>query len=112
MKTQEVVVNDVRKEVHVVMEEKVDELEEVVITGYGTTTKRLAAGSVAVLGREDLENRIPTSVDNLLQGLVAGVAVTANSGRPGSSAKVRSGTIRLPVMAEPLMGVERGADTG
>lgn len=55
MKTQEVVVNDVRKEVHVVMEEKVDELEEVVITGYGTTTKRLAAGSVAVLGREDLE---------------------------------------------------------
>ena len=107
MKSQEVAVNDVRKEVRVVMEEKVDELEEVVITGYGTTTKRRAAGSVAVLGREDLENRIPTSVDNLLQGLVAGVAVTASSGRPGSSAKIRiRGTNTITGNAEPLWVID------
>ena len=107
MKSQEVAVSDVRKEVRVVMEENVDELEEVVITGYGTTTKRRATGSVAVLGREELENRIPVSVDNLLQGLVAGVAVTANSGRPGSSAKVRiRGTNTITGNAEPLWVID------
>ena len=62
---------------------------------------------MAVLGREELENRIPVSVDNLLQGLVAGVAVTANSGRPGSSAKVRiRGTNTITGNAEPLWVID------
>ncbi|MFR4039330.1 MAG: carboxypeptidase-like regulatory domain-containing protein [Butyricimonas faecalis] len=44
MKSQEVAVSDVRKEVRVVMEENVDELEEVVITGYGTTPSDAPTG--------------------------------------------------------------------
>ena len=107
MKSQEVIVSDMQREVRVVMEEKMDELDEVVITGYGSTTKKRAAGSIAVLGREDLGNRIPTSIDNLLQGLVAGVAVTSESGRPGSSAKVRiRGTNTITGNAEPLWVID------
>ena len=106
MEKQEIVVKDFEKELHVVMEEKIDELDEVVITGYGTTTKRRAAGSIAVIKSDALENRIPVSVDNLLQGLVAGVVVT-NMGRPGESSKIRiRGTNTITGSAEPLWIVD------
>ena len=107
MEKQEVKVMDFQREIQVVMREKADELDEVVITGYSETTKRKAAGSVAVLTREAFENKIPTSVDDILQGLVAGVSVTAKSGRPGEYAKIRvRGINTIQGDAEPLWVVD------
>ncbi len=106
METQEVVVTDFSKELFVVMKEQAETLEEVVKTGYYTTTKRRASGSVAVLTQEELKNRIPNSVDNLLQGLVAGVAVT-NVGRPGAEASIRiRGTNTIDGSNEPLWVID------
>lgn len=106
MEKQEVPVSDFTKELNVVMKEMVDELSEVVITGYSTTTRRRAAGSIAVVKGTDLENRIPISVDNLLQGMVAGVVVT-NVGRPGASAKVKiRGTNTITGDSGPLWVID------
>lgn len=68
----------------VVLEEAVENIDEVVVVGYGTTTRRKATGAVSVVKAEELEG-IPTSnIANLLQGRVAGMDVTNMSGAPGS----------------------------
>ena len=68
----------------VVLEEDVESIDEVVVVGYGTTTRRKATGAVSVIKAEELEG-IPTSnIANLLQGRVAGMDVTNMSGAPGS----------------------------
>lgn len=93
--------------IDVVMEENFEELDEVVKVGYYSTTKRRASGSVAVLTQEDLQYRIPTSIDNLFQGMVAGVAVTIPTGRPGASAELRiRGTNSIDGDKEPLWVID------
>ena len=62
---------------------------------------------MAVVGREVFENKVPTSIDQLLQGQVAGVSIVAKSGRPGESAKIRiRGTNTLTGDAEPLWVID------
>ena len=107
METREVKVADVDRMLHVVMKEKVDELDEVIITGYGQTTKNRSTGSTASIGEEAFMNKPIPTVDMLLQGQVAGVSVMAVSGRPGESAKVRiRGTNTLDGNAEPLWVID------
>ena len=64
-------------------------LEEVVVIGYGRVKKSDLTGSVSSLKGEDLV-KIPSSApEQALQGKVAGVRVTSNSGAPGESPTVR-----------------------
>jgi TonB-linked SusC/RagA family outer membrane protein len=63
-------------------------LDEVVVVGYGTQKRRDITGSVANVPKEQL-SRPSASLDNLLQGAVAGVAVSQSSGQPGATASVR-----------------------
>ncbi|RHM44421.1 SusC/RagA family TonB-linked outer membrane protein [Butyricimonas virosa] len=107
METREVKVTDFKRVVRVVMKEKVGELEEVVITGYGQKTTRTSTGSTASLGQDVFANKATPTVDMLLQGQVAGVSVMAVSGRPGEAAKVRiRGTNTISGDAEPLWVVD------
>ena len=94
---------------NVVLKMAVGQLDEVIVsTGYTQTTQKRTTGSVAVVGREVFENKVPTSIDQLLQGQVAGVSIVAKSGRPGESAKIRiRGRIRLPGM-QNLCGLLMG----
>lgn len=93
---------------NVVLKMAVGQLDEVVVsTGYTQTTQKRTTGSVAVVGKEVFENKVPTSIDQLLQGQVAGVSIVAKSGRPGESAKIRiRGTNTLTGDAEPLWVVD------
>jgi TonB-linked SusC/RagA family outer membrane protein len=59
-------------------------LTDVVVVGYGRQKKANLTGSVAVLKNEDLTRRQVASTSNLLQGLVPGVTVQQQSGRPGA----------------------------
>ncbi len=107
METQEVKVTDVKKEIKVLLKDKIDQLEEVVITGYGQTTKRRSTGSYGTVKKDVFENKATSTVDLLLQGQVAGVSVVATSGRPGETAKVRiRGTNTISGDAEPLWVVD------
>lgn len=89
METREVKVTDVKKEIKVLLKDKIDQLEEVVITGYGQTTKRRSTGSYGTVNEEVFVNKAIPTVDMLLQGQIAGVSVVAVSGRPGEAAKIR-----------------------
>ena len=71
------------------MEDDTNMLDEVVAIGYGSMKKSDLTGSVAVVKAEDLKKTPAASVDQAIQGRVAGVSVNANSGQPGAGAVVR-----------------------
>ena len=107
METLEVKVTDVKKEIKALLKDKVDQLDEVVVTGYGQTTKRRSTGSYGTVNEEVFVNKAIPTVDMLLQGQIAGVSVVAVSGRPGEAAKIRiRGTNTIDGSAEPLWVVD------
>ncbi|MBD0285617.1 MAG: TonB-dependent receptor [Flavisolibacter sp.] len=69
-------------------------MENVVVVGYGTQRKRDVTGSVASLRPEDFNKGVVTNPQQLMQGRVAGVNVTASSGKPGgaNTIRIRGGT--------------------
>lgn len=62
-------------------------LNEIVVTGYGTQRKKDISGSVAVVNVSDAKKLPATSSEQLLQGQASGVTVI-NSGAPGAPSTV------------------------
>lgn len=86
--TQEVALEG-RTSISVSMAPDVASLEEVVVVGYGTTTKKEVTGSTSQVKGESLEKLNIPRVDQALQGQVAGVSINTNSGSPGGSSSIR-----------------------
>jgi TonB-linked SusC/RagA family outer membrane protein len=82
--TQEVAVNG-RSVVDVVLAEDVQSLQEVVVVGYGEQKKVNLTGSVSTVNFDGaVDNRPLTNASQALGGVVPGVWVSQNSGKPGS----------------------------
>lgn len=64
-------------------------LDELVVTGYGTQTKRELTGSVSAVSSADLQDVSLQSAEALLQGRASGVQLTTSSGNPGGGFEVR-----------------------
>lgn len=64
-------------------------LNEVIVTGYGTARKKDLTGAVQSVKAKDFNKGVVTSPDQLIQGKVAGLQVTNNSGQPGGGATIR-----------------------
>jgi TonB-linked SusC/RagA family outer membrane protein len=75
--------------VNVTLNESSIMLEETVAIGYGRMKKSDLTGSVASLNPENLVSKPSNSIENLMQGRVAGVQVTNSSQDPGASSTVR-----------------------
>ena len=86
--TQNVTLAD-ETEINVILAEEATLLEETIVIGYGTVKKKDLTGSVASVNSNKLRETISTSVDQMLQGKVAGVQITANSGAPGAATSIR-----------------------
>lgn len=63
-------------------------MDEVVVIGYGTTTRRDVTAAMGTYKPGDINVRQAISADELLQGRVAGVNITSQSGIPGSKNRV------------------------
>jgi outer membrane cobalamin receptor len=63
-------------------------LDEVVIQGYRTVTKKTAVVSDASVSSKTIENRPNANAINTLQGQLAGVNITASTGQPGAKSSV------------------------
>lgn len=83
MKTQEIVVGD-KSEINVVLKADAEQLDEVVVVGYGTQKKVNLTGSVASVDSKKLSERPTANVASLLQGQVSGLEITQNTGQPGN----------------------------
>ncbi|KUF42086.1 SusC/RagA family TonB-linked outer membrane protein [Myroides marinus] len=80
-----------------------DILNEVVITGYQTIEKRKLTSSVAQVSMAEINQNGVASVDQMLAGQVAGMAVVNQTGAPGAPAKIRiRGTASLNGPQDPL----------
>jgi len=64
-------------------------LDEVVVVGYGTTTKQAFTGSASVVKSEDIEAKNFSNVSQQLAGEASGVQVFNTSGQPGTTSTVR-----------------------
>ncbi|MEP4095829.1 TonB-dependent receptor [Reichenbachiella sp.] len=96
-----------RSVLDVVLKEDIEQLEEVVVIGYGTVRKSDVTGSVSSIKVEDNVSRQSNTIDQLIQGRAAGVQVIQNGGAPGSGVSVRiRGTSSLRGNNEPLYVVD------
>ena len=68
---------------NVVMNEDVAQLEEVVVTGYGSTSKKSLTGSIGTIASESLTQKPAANTTQLLVGQVAGLSSRSIGGLPG-----------------------------
>ena len=89
MKTKTIEYKKQEKPIVVILEDNVTEMDEVVVTGYQEIKKTRMTGSVEVVTSKDIANKGYTSIEDVLKGQMAGVAVMNLSGRPGAQATIR-----------------------
>jgi TonB-linked SusC/RagA family outer membrane protein len=92
--------------INVSLLEDVSQLDEVVIVGYGTQKKKEVTGAVSTVNSETIEALKPTRIEQALQGQVAGVNVTSQSGSPGSGSDIRIRGISTNGDNRPLILVD------
>lgn len=100
---------------HIVMQESLNMLDEVVAIGYGTQKKSVVTAAISKVDADQLELTAPVRVDNALKGLASGVTVTSASGQPGAAARVRIRGVGTINNSDPLyivdgMPIEGGLD--
>lgn len=104
--SQVVTVAQLQKNGKVFLKEDTQALEEVVVVGYGTQKKSVVTAAISKVNAEDLENVIPTRVDNLLKGKASGVTITSSSGQPGAGTRINIRGIGTINDASPLYVVD------
>ncbi|MFY0600387.1 MAG: SusC/RagA family TonB-linked outer membrane protein [Cyclobacteriaceae bacterium] len=75
--------------VDITMQVDLQELGEVVVVGYGSVKKDDLTGAVDPVSAKSFNKGVLSSPDRLISGKVAGVQITANSGEPGGTVKIR-----------------------
>ena len=105
-RTQEVAVKG-RNTVNVTLSEDSQMLEETVVIGYGSVKKRDLTGAVSSLKSEDLLKTNPVSINQGLQGKMAGVNVSQSDGAPGAGINIQiRGANSFTTSTEPLYVVD------
>ncbi len=105
MQTQELnITGDV---MNVVLAENSEVLEEVVVTGYGTTKKRDLVTAVSSVNADQLKDIPVATAAEALQGKLAGVSVVTTDGAPDADMKIRvRGGTSLTQSNDPLYIVD------
>ena len=96
-----------RSKIDIVLKEKSQNLEEVVVVGYGTMKKRDVTGSISSLSAKDIEQNQPINIASALQGKVSGLEIMSSS-EPGTSStfKIRGTSTLSEGGSEPLFIVD------
>lgn len=81
-------------------------LNEVVVIGYGTARRSDVSSAVSSVKAKDLKDLPVAGIDQALQGKVAGVSITNNSGQPGGGVSVRVRGITSVNGNEPLYVID------
>ena len=106
LKTTEVPIEG-RAVVSCLMESDAETLDEVVVTGYGTYTKKEFTGSASVLRTDKVKDMPTVSAVNRLTGTTPGVQITSSSGQPGSTETIRiRGMGSINAGNEPLFVID------
>lgn len=80
---------EVASKVKVTLVAAAEELDEVMVVAFGTTTKKSFTGSASVVKSDELTKRQSSNITNSLAGQVAGVQGMSSNGAPGSGSSIR-----------------------
>ena len=105
MKSLEVPVNGQSK-IDITMETEATDLNEVVVIGYGTIKKKDITGAVSMVDNKTIEDLKPAKIEQALQGTMAGVNVTNQSGSPGADLDIRIRGISTNGDASPVVIID------
>lgn len=94
------------------LEEDSNVLDEVVVIGYGAMKRSDLTGAVSSIDEKAIKQGVNTSVEQAMQGRIAGVQVTQNSGAPGGGISVQIRGINSLNGNEPLYVVDGVAMSG
>lgn len=100
-----------RTEINLALEPEVSRLDEIIVIGYGTTTKRDLTGAVATVSAEEITQAPVSGIEQAIQGRVAGLTVVQN-GSPGGSPSVRIRGIGTIGNNNPLYVIDGVQTTG
>lgn len=101
----EVLVGD-KATINVTLEEDLQSLEEVVVTGYSTSSRKDILGSITSIKEKDIEQTTPVNAFDAVQGRMAGVQISSNGG-PGQGSDIRiRGTSTFNAGVNPLYVVD------
>jgi len=93
--------------VDVVMSEDAEVLEEVVVVGYGTSTRKEVTSSVASVKSEDFNQGNVQDPVQLVQGKVAGLSITTPGGDPNGTSTIRlRGLSSFGANTQPLVVID------
>ena len=101
--TQEILLEE-RSEINIQLQPDAAKLDEVVLVGYGSVTKKDLTGAITKV--ENIDNRSVTNTEEALQGNVAGVTIVADGGDPTSVPKVRIRGVGTTSDESPLWVVD------
>lgn len=83
------------------------QLNEVVVIGYGTTRKKDLTGSINLVTAKDFQKGNITTPEQMIAGKVPGVSIVSNGGQPGSGSTIRiRGGSSLNASNDPLIVID------
>lgn len=96
-----------KSQINITMKESIQSLDELVVTAYGTQTRRNVTGSMQTVSFDDYKNIPVGQLTQKIQGQIAGVQVNQGTGVPGQGMNVKiRGAASLSTGASPLYVVD------
>ena len=92
-----------QKTLNVTMKEDTEELEEVVVIGYGTAKKKDLTGAISRVKAEKMEVEAPRSVQDLLRASAAGLSISMSTDAAGTADLQVRGKNSLKAGSSPLL---------
>ena len=92
--------------INVTMTMSAEEVDAVVVIGYGTIRRSEVTSAIASVKTEEIKDLVVTGVDQALQGKVAGLQVMNNSSKPGGGVSVRVRGITSVNSNDPLIVID------
>lgn len=90
--------------IDVALLESSQSIDEVIVVGYGTSTRKAFTGTASVVKSDDIKNLQIATITGALQGMASGVISVNSSGQPGSSPDIRiRGIGSFSASSEPLI---------
>lgn len=78
-----------QRTIDVILISEVQDIDEVVVVGYGEVKTKELTGATSKVTGEDIEKMNVSRMDQALQGQVSGVNISTNSGSPGGASNIR-----------------------
>ncbi len=105
MKTEEIEVGK-KNSIDVVLREESVGIDDVVVIGYGTRSKRDVTTAISTVGSDKISKVVPSSPELLMQGQMSGVQIIGNQGNPNARPTVRIRGTNTFGISDPLYVID------